>query len=105
MSERTAQSHTRKVRPRKVAVSKVTNARDALADWGRGMETYCLTFGQFSLMDAVELSSIALSGSVSPGIWRKSGSFLVMRRSGRLGRTRSMPSSRMMRGGSPCGRR
>lgn len=54
MAERTAQTHTRKVRARKVAVSKVTNARDALADWGRGMETYCLTFGQFSLMDAVE---------------------------------------------------
>jgi len=35
-------------------LSKVTNARDALADFGRGMETYCLTFGQFSLMDAVE---------------------------------------------------
>lgn len=35
-------------------MSKVTNARDALADFGRGMETYCLTFGQFSLMDAVE---------------------------------------------------
>ena len=34
MSERTAQSHTRKVRPRKVAVSKVTNARDALAAIG-----------------------------------------------------------------------
>lgn len=54
MAERTAQTHTRKVRPRKVAVSKVSNARDALADWGRGMETYCLTFGQFSLMDAIE---------------------------------------------------
>lgn len=35
-------------------MSKVTNVRDALADFGRGMETYCLTFGQFSLMDAVE---------------------------------------------------
>ncbi|MBK6602322.1 MAG: hypothetical protein IPG28_12505 [Betaproteobacteria bacterium] len=54
MSERTAQAHTRAVRPRKVAVSKVSNARDALAEWGRGMETYCLTFGQFSLMDAIE---------------------------------------------------
>lgn len=49
-----AQSHTRAVRPRSIAVSKMTNARDALADFGRGMETYCLTFGQFSLMDAVE---------------------------------------------------
>lgn len=32
----------------------MTSARDALADFDRGMETYCLTFGQFSLMDAVE---------------------------------------------------
>lgn len=54
MAQGTARSHTRAVRPRKVAVSKVTSARDALADFGRGMETYCLTFGQFSLMDAVE---------------------------------------------------
>lgn len=54
MPQRTARSHARAIRPRKVAVSKVTNARDALADFGRGMETYCLTFGQFSLMDAVE---------------------------------------------------
>ena len=54
MAEVTARTHTRAVRPRKVSISKVTNARDALAEWGRGMETYCLTFGQFSLMDAIE---------------------------------------------------
>ena len=53
-AERTARTHTRPVRERKISVSKITNARDALADWGRGMETYCLTFGQFSLMDAIE---------------------------------------------------
>jgi hypothetical protein len=35
-------------------LSKITNARDALSDFDHGMETYCLTFGQFSLMDAVE---------------------------------------------------
>lgn len=50
-----ARSHTRTAPPaRRPRVSKVTNARDALADFGRGRETYCLTFGQFSLMDAVE---------------------------------------------------
>lgn len=49
-----AQSHTRPARKRTPRVSKVTNARTALAEWGRGMETFCLTFGQFSLMDAVE---------------------------------------------------
>lgn len=54
MTNATARSHTRAVRPRKVSISKITNARDALAEFDRGMETYCLTFGQFSLMDAVE---------------------------------------------------
>lgn len=49
-----ARSTTRKVPARKPRLSKVTNARDALSDFGRGMETYCLTFGQFSLMDAIE---------------------------------------------------
>lgn len=50
----TAKSHTRPARARAPRLSKVTNAREALADFGRGMETYCLTFGQFSLMDAIE---------------------------------------------------
>lgn len=49
-----ARSHTRATPARKPRLSKVTNARDALADFDRGMETYCLTFGQFSLMDALE---------------------------------------------------
>ena len=54
MAQRTAQSHTRPTPKRAPRLSKVTNARDALADFDRGRETYCLTFGQFSLMDAVE---------------------------------------------------
>lgn len=54
MAQGTARSTTRKTPARRPRLSKVTNARDALADFGRGMETYCLTFGQFSLMDAVE---------------------------------------------------
>lgn len=49
-----ARSVTRSVPARRPRLSKVTNARDALADFGRGLETYCLTFGQFSLMDALE---------------------------------------------------
>lgn len=49
-----AQSTTRRTPARRPRVSKITNARDALSDFGRGLETYCLTFGQFSLMDAVE---------------------------------------------------
>ena len=55
MANRTpARSVTRAVPARRPRLSKVTNARDALADFGRGLETYCLTFGQFSLMDAIE---------------------------------------------------
>lgn len=54
MPQATARSTTRKTPARKPRLSKVTGARDALADFGRGRETYCLTFGQFSLMDAVE---------------------------------------------------
>lgn len=54
MAQGTARSTTRKTPARRPRLSKVTNARDALADFGRGVETYCLTFGQFSLMDAVE---------------------------------------------------
>ena len=50
-----AKSTTRRVPARRsIRLSKITNAREALADFDRGMETYCLTFGQFSLMDAVE---------------------------------------------------
>lgn len=54
MAQSTAVSHTRKAPARKPRLAKVVNARDALSDFGRGMETYCLTFGQFSLMDAIE---------------------------------------------------
>lgn len=49
-----AQTHTRKTPARTIRVSKVANARESLAEFGRGREIYCLTFGQFSLMDAVE---------------------------------------------------
>ena len=66
----TAQSHTRPARPRKPRLSKVTNARDALSDFGRGMETYCLTFGQFSLMDAIEaLLDITGPADVAISTW------------------------------------
>ena len=57
-----AQSFTRPARRRRARISKVTNAATALADFGRGMETYCLTFGQFSLMDAL----IALLDKTGP---------------------------------------
>lgn len=54
MAQPNARSHTRKAPKRAPQLSKVTNARDALAEFDHGMETYCLTFGQFSMMDAVE---------------------------------------------------
>ena len=50
---RKAESYSRPVKRKRIRLSKVTNARDALAEFGRGVELYCLTFGQFSLMDAV----------------------------------------------------
>ena len=54
MTQRSAVSHTRPAPKRLTRLAKVTNARDSLAEFGRGMETYVLTFGQFSLMDAIE---------------------------------------------------
>ena len=54
MTARKAVSHTRPTPARRPRLSKITNAREALADFDRGRETYCLTFGQFSLMDAIE---------------------------------------------------
>lgn len=46
--------HQRPAPKRTRRLSKVTNARDTLAGFGHGMELDCLTFGQFSIMDAVE---------------------------------------------------
>lgn len=54
MPDRSAVSHVREVPKRRTRLSKVSNARDALAGLDHGAEVYCLTFGQFSLMDAVE---------------------------------------------------
>lgn len=49
-----AVSHVRQSPVRRPRLSKVTNARDALVGFGPRAEIYCLTFGQFSLMDAIE---------------------------------------------------
>ena len=54
MTQRSAVSHTRPAPKRLTRLAKVVNARDALSEFDQGMETYCLTFGQFSLMDAIE---------------------------------------------------
>ena len=48
-------SHARPApRARKQRLSKTTNARDTLTGFGHGVELDILTFGQFSIMDAVE---------------------------------------------------
>lgn len=49
----TARSHTQR-RPRiSPKVATTANAQTALADWGPGLTTSVLTFGQFSLFDAI----------------------------------------------------
>lgn len=48
---------TAKARPaprRRPRVSKVANARDTLAEFDKGREVYVMTYGQFSIMDAVD---------------------------------------------------
>lgn len=40
---------------RSVRMAKVCAAREALSDLRSGHEVYCLTFGQFSLMDAIQV--------------------------------------------------
>lgn len=48
-------AHTRPApKARRQRLSKTTNARDTLAGFGHGVELDILTFGQFSIMDAVE---------------------------------------------------
>ncbi|MCY7286951.1 MAG: hypothetical protein LH624_01525 [Cryobacterium sp.] len=50
----TAQIHIRPVGTAKMRVSKIADARDTLAAWGRGQEADIATFGQFSIIDALE---------------------------------------------------
>ena len=47
-------SIVRKSPSRKLRVSKITNARDAIKEFDKGLELFCFTFGQFSLFEAVE---------------------------------------------------
>lgn len=49
----TARSHTQRRAPISPKVAATANAGAALADWGRGLTTSVLTFGQFSLFDAI----------------------------------------------------
>lgn len=49
-----AVAKTRPAPKRRARVSKVANARDTLRDFDKGREVYVMTYGQFSIMDAVE---------------------------------------------------
>jgi len=49
-----ATAFTRPVATKRARISKVANARDTLKDFDAGMETFVLTYGQFSVWDAVE---------------------------------------------------
>jgi hypothetical protein len=49
-----AQVHTRASRARDTRIIRTANARTALAGLDHTTELYVLTFGQFSLLDAVQ---------------------------------------------------
>lgn len=72
-----ARSHVRRTRARAPRLSKVTNARVALAGLDHGTEVYCLTFGQFSLMDAVEaILDVTGPADVAISTWTAGGADL-----------------------------
>lgn len=48
-----ARSHTSRSRGTRPGFAPTANAQTALADWGRGLTTSVLTFGQFSLFDGL----------------------------------------------------
>lgn len=50
----TAKTYVRPVATSSKRLSKIADAADSLADWGRGMEADVATFGQFSIIDAIE---------------------------------------------------
>lgn len=54
ISKHLATAKTRPAPRRRPRVSKVANARDTLRDFDKGREVYVMTYGQFSIMDAVE---------------------------------------------------
>lgn len=54
MSTLTAKSYARPVQTSKRRLSKIADATDSLAEFGKGMEVDVATFGQFSVIDAIE---------------------------------------------------
>lgn len=49
-----ATAKTRPAPKRRARVSRVANARETLKDFDKGREVYVMTYGQFSIMDAVD---------------------------------------------------
>lgn len=49
-------AHTAKAKPRKrqIRLNKTDTAAQAIGPLTAGIEVFCLTFGQFSLIDAIE---------------------------------------------------
>ena len=67
---RTAMSKERPVGTSKKRVSKIADARDSLAGFGHGVEVDVLTFGQFSIIDAIEaVLDIAGPAAVTLATW------------------------------------
>lgn len=54
MTEHPVMARARPAPRRRQRLSKTANARDTLSEFGRGIEVDILTFGQFSISDAVE---------------------------------------------------
>lgn len=54
MTKQVARAHARKSPRRRLRLCKTEGARSALAAFGKETEVDCLTFGQFSIMDAIE---------------------------------------------------
>ena len=57
-----AKSYTRPAPNRRPRLFKVGDARAALADFDKGREVTCYTFGQFSIIDAI----VAILGKTGP---------------------------------------
>lgn len=65
-----AMAHARPAPKRRQRLSKTANARETLSAFGRGIEVDILTFGQFSIMDAVEaVLDITGPAEVSISTW------------------------------------
>lgn len=65
-----ARSHERKVGSSRRRVSKIAGARDTLAGFGKDVEVDVLTFGQFSIIDAIEaLLEVTGPAAVTLATW------------------------------------